>query len=92
VGRRPGDFFRRRRGCRRFFFRVQAVGCRRRFARVAWPAAFAAHCGFILRQPLGQALHFLVEPSDGVVLCVDDVQQVLDRELAAESRGANLSD
>src|SRR5262249_33530855 len=69
-------------------FRVQAVGGGR---GLRGRGGLAACLGLILGQPLREALDGGFEPLDGLLLLVNDLQQLLDRQPTLENLGSQLA-
>jgi hypothetical protein len=63
-----------------FFFRIQAVVRRRCFCRRRRGRAHVADFGFILCQSFQEALVFTTNALDRLLLLVDEIQQLLDRD------------
>src|SRR5277367_1909993 len=54
-------------------------------------AGLVSHFGLILCQSLGEAFGFGLKPSDGLLLFFNNIQQLLDRQLAVASVGSQLA-
>ena len=74
-----------------FGFGIQAIGRCRCFCRRLRGRPGAADFGFILCQSFQQTLVFAPQPMAGLLLPVDEIQQLFDRDLPEERASAKLS-